>query len=102
MIKEFIGQGALGRPRVRLGVKAVDGVRVLHDVTAVNEAAACDVEFVLEDGGRVVHPPLLQVGTLGEAVGLGVVCDYPPGVSCDGGRHSSERGSTSDGWTQPG
>lgn len=84
VIKQFIWQSPLGRPRVRLGVEAVKIVRVLHDVTAVNETSTCDVEFVFEDGGRVVHPPLLQVGTLDEAVGPGVVCDYPPGVSCDG------------------
>ena len=44
-------------------------------------AAPGDVEFVVEDGDRVMHPPLLQVGTVGEAVGLGVVGHHPPGVA---------------------
>lgn len=85
VIKQFIWQSPLGRPRVRRGVVAFKIVRILHLVTAVDETSACDVEFVFEDGGGVVHPPLLQVGALDEAVDLGVVCDYPPGVSCDRG-----------------
>lgn len=85
VVKQRVWQRPLGRPPVRLGVEAVKVVRVLHDVAAVNEASACDVEFVFEDAGRVVHPPLLQAGALDEAAGLGVVCDYPPGVSCDRG-----------------
>lgn len=83
VIKQLIRQSPLGRPRIRLGVEAVKIVRVLHDVAAGNETSTGDVEFVFEDGGRVVHPPLLQVGTLDEAVGLGVVRDDPAGVSCD-------------------
>jgi len=31
----------------------------------------------------MVHPPLLQVGTLDEPVGFGVISDHSPGVSCD-------------------
>lgn len=85
VIKQFKWQSPLGRPRVRLGVQALKTVRVLHDIRAVNETSACDAEFVFEDGGRVVHPPLLQAGTLAEAVGLGVVRDHPPGVACDRG-----------------
>lgn len=83
VIKQLKRQRPLGRPRIRLGVEAVEIIRILHDVAAVNETSACDVELVFEDGGGVVHPPLLQVGTLNEAVGLGVVCDDPAGVSCD-------------------
>lgn len=60
-------------------------VRVLNDVVAIDVTSAGDVEFVVENGGRVVHPPLLQVGTLNEPVGLGVVCNHSPGVSCDRG-----------------
>lgn len=50
---------------------------------AVDVTSAGDVDFVVENGGRVVHPPLLQVGTLDEPVGLGVVCNHSPGVPCD-------------------
>lgn len=50
---------------------------------AVDVTSTGDVEFVVEDGGRVMHPPLLQVGTLDETVRLDVVCDHSPGVSCD-------------------
>lgn len=85
MIKQFIWQSTLRRPSVCLWVIALENVWVLDDVMAVNVTSAGDVEFVIENGGRVVHPPLLQVGTLDEPVGLGVVSDYSPGVSCDRG-----------------
>lgn len=88
MVKQFIRQSSLRRPSVCLCVIALKIVRVLDDVVAVDVTSACDVDFVVEDGGRVVHPPLLQVGTLNEPVCLDVVCDRPPGVSCDkGGIH---------------
>lgn len=47
----------------------------------IDVTPASYVEFVIENSGRVVHPPVLQVGTLDEPVGLGVVCDHSPGVS---------------------
>lgn len=87
MVKQFIRQSPLGCPSVCLWVIALKIVRVLDDVMAVDVTSAGDVEFVVENGGRVVHPPLLQVGTLDEPVGLGVVCNHSPGVSCDRGRH---------------
>lgn len=91
VIKQLARQSPPRRPRVRLGVVAVEAVRVLHRVPPVDGASARDVEFVFEDGGGVVHPLLLQAGALDEAVGLGVVCDDPPGVSCDRGRGGVRR-----------
>lgn len=50
-----------------------------------DRTSAGHIEFVVEDGGRMVHPPLLQVGTLDKPVGFGVICDHSPGVSCNRG-----------------
>ena len=85
VVEQFIRQRSLGRPSVCLWVVALEIVRVLDDVVAVDGTSAGDVEFVIENSGSVVHPPLLQVGTLDEPVGLGVVSDHSPGVSCDSG-----------------
>lgn len=85
MVKQFIRQSPLRCPSVCLWVVAVEIVRVLDDVMAVDVTSAGDIDFVVENGGRVVHPPLLQVGTFNEPVGLGVVRDHSPGVSCDRG-----------------
>lgn len=88
MVKQFIWESPLRCPRVCLWVIALEIVQILNDVVAIDGASTGDIEFVIENGGRMVHPPLLQVGTLDEPVGLGVVCDHSPGVSCDrGGVH---------------
>lgn len=85
MVKQFIRQSPLRRPSVRLRVIALKIIRILNNVVAVNVTSTGDVEFVIEHRGRMVHPPLLQVGTLDEPVGLGVVGDHPPGVSYERG-----------------
>lgn len=83
MVKQFIWQSPFRCPLVCLWVIALKIVRVLNDVMPVNVTPTRDVEFVIENGGRVVHPPVLQVGTLDKPVGLGVVCDHSPGVPCE-------------------
>lgn len=85
MVKQFVRQSPLRRPSVCLWVIALQIVRVLNDVMAVDVTSAGDVECVIEHRGRVVHPPLLQVGTLDEPVGLGVICNHSSSVSCDRG-----------------
>lgn len=85
VVKQFIRQSPLRCPSVCLWVIALKIVWVLNDVVAIDITSANNVEFVVENGGRVVHPPLLQVGTLDEPVGFGVICDHSPGVSCDRG-----------------
>lgn len=91
MVKQFIRQSTLRCPHVCLWVIALEIVQILNDVVAIDGASAGDIEFVIENGSRMVHPPLLQVGTLDEPVGLGVVCNHSPGVSCDrGGVHFRE------------
>lgn len=85
MVKQFIRQSPLRCPCVCLWVIALEIVQILNDVVAIDGASASDIEFVIENGGRMVHPPLLQVGTLDEPVGLGVVCNHSSGVSCDRG-----------------
>lgn len=85
VVKQFIWQSPLRCPSVCLWVIALEIVRVHDDVMATDVTSAGDVEFVIENSGRVVHSPLLQVGTLDEPVGFGVVCDHSPGVSCDSG-----------------
>lgn len=81
-------QTAFTRPGVCLWVVALKSVQVLDDVVSGDVAPAGDVHFVTEDGGRMVHPPLLQVGTPNELVGLGVVRHHSAGVACDS-RHIS-------------
>lgn len=95
MVKQFIRQSPLRGPRVCLWVIALEIVQILNDIVSVDGTSAGDVELVIENGGRMVHPPLLQVGTLDEPVCLGVVCDHSPRVSCDTGTHSHDRGGTS-------
>ncbi len=85
MIKQFIRQTPFRCPSVCLWVIALEMVRVLDNVMAIDVTPAADVEIVIENSSGVVHPSLLQVGTLDEPVGLGVVCDHSPGVSCDRG-----------------
>lgn len=85
MIKQFIWQSPLRSPHVCLWVVALKIVQILNNIVAIYSTPAGDVEFVIENSGRMVHPPLLQVGTLDEPVGLGVVCHHSPGVSCDRG-----------------
>lgn len=85
MVKQFIRQSPLRHPRVCLWVIALKVVRILNDIMAVDVTAAGDVKFIVENRGSVVHPPLLQVSTFDEPVGLGVVCNHPPGVSCHRG-----------------
>lgn len=82
VVKQFKRQAPLVRPSVCLWVKALKGVHVLYDIMAADVTSACDVELIVEAGGSMVHPPLLQVGTLNELVGLGVIGDHSPGVSC--------------------
>lgn len=50
---------------------------------AIDVTSTGNVECVIEHCGRVMHPSLLQVGTLNEPVGLGVVCNHSSSVSCD-------------------
>ena len=80
MVKQLVGQRALGRPGVSLGVVHLEAIRVLDGVLAVEEAAARHVELVVDHRGAVVHPPLLQVLTLDKLVGFSVVGDHPSGV----------------------
>lgn len=83
MVEEFIRQGPLGCPGVTLWVIALKMVRVFYDIMSVDVASSGHIECVVDDRGRVMHPPILQVGALGEPVGLGVVRYHSPGVSCD-------------------
>ena len=85
MIKQFIWQVPFRSPSVCLWIVALNSVRVLNGVMAADVASTCDVELVVENGGRVMHPPLLQVGTLDELVGLELIRDHSPGVPCDRG-----------------
>lgn len=48
---------------------------------AVEDASAGDIELVVDHCGAVMHPSLLQVLTLNEFVGLGVIGNHSPGVS---------------------
>lgn len=83
MVKQFVWQSPLRCPGVCLWVIAFKIVRVLNDIMAVDVSSASDEECVIEHCGRVVHPSLLQVGTLDEPVGLGVICNHSSSVSCD-------------------
>lgn len=47
VVKQFIRQSPLRRPRVRLGVIALKVVQVLNDVVTVDGTSADDVEFVV-------------------------------------------------------
>lgn len=81
VVEQLVGQRAPRGPHVGLGVVALEAVRVVHAVATVEDAAACHVQLVVDHGGTVVDSPLLQVLALDKLVGLGVVCDHPPGES---------------------
>lgn len=83
MVKQFVWQRPLRGPRVCLWIVALEICRVLYDVKAGDVTSPCDVESVIENSGRMVHPPLLQVGTLDKPIGLGVVGNHSPGVPCN-------------------
>lgn len=48
---------------------------------AVEDASTGDVELVVDHCGAVMHPPLVQVLTLEEFVGFGIIGNHSPGIS---------------------
>lgn len=98
VVKQLVGQRALGRPDVGLRVVALEAVRVLDDVVGIEDASAGDVELVVDHRRAVVHPTLLQVLTLDEFVGLGVVGDHSPGVPWEERKHKMMSKKCSQSW----
>lgn len=82
VVEQLVRQRTLGGPNVRLGIVTLEAVRVLNAVVVIEDASAGDVELVVDDRGAVMHPSLLQVLAFDKFVGLGVVGNHSPGVSC--------------------
>lgn len=81
VVKQLVWQRTFRGPNISLRVVTLEAVRVLDDIMAVEDASTGDIELVVDHCSAVMHPPLLQVLTLEEFVGFGVVGNHSPGVS---------------------
>lgn len=81
VVEEFIRQRALRCPYIGLRIVTFKAVRVLNDIMPIEYAASCNVQFVVDNCGAVVHPALLKVFTFDKLVGLSVIGDHPTSVT---------------------
>lgn len=80
MVEQLVWQRTFRGPNVCFWVVALEAVRVLDDVVAIQDASTCDVDLAVDHCSTVMHSSLLQVLTLEEFVGFGVVGNHSRGV----------------------